>query len=307
MFHKPVLVEQSARFLITRLDGVYVDMTCGGGGHLEHFTRLLARAALLVGIDRDPEAVYVARETLGQAPQKIEIVNSSFDRIDEIMRGLGIATADGFLFDLGLSSRQIDSPERGFSFMHDGPLDMRMDRKSDLTAEKVVNDYSEKELAAIFTEYGEERRARQAARAVCVRRKDARITTTGMLTATVAPVLSPRYRNASLARLFQALRIEVNGELDQLREALPRVLERLAVGGRAVVISYHSLEDRIVKRFLSAEARGCTCPKDIPVCVCGGKPTVRVLTKRVVKPSPDEVKENVRARSARLRAAEKIA
>jgi 16S rRNA (cytosine1402-N4)-methyltransferase len=280
-------------------------MTCGGGGHLKRFTSLLSKTAMLIGIDRDPEAVIVARETLGQAPQKIEIVNSTFDRIDKIMSDLGIGTADGFLFDLGLSSNQVDSPERGFSFMHDGPLDMRMNPKDELTAEKIVNDYSEEELAGIFAEYGEERRAKQAARAVCTRRRKERITTTGMLAEAVTPVLSARFRNASLARLFQALRIEVNGELDQLKEALPRVLDRLAVGGRAVVISYHSLEDRIVKRFLSAEARGCTCPKDIPVCVCGRKPTVRILTKRVIKPSPEEVKENVRARSARLRAAEK--
>jgi 16S rRNA (cytosine1402-N4)-methyltransferase len=306
-FHQPVLVEQSARFLITRLDGVYVDMTCGGGGHLEHFTGILSRAALLVGIDRDPEAVIAARETLKRAPQRIEIINSAFDRIDEIMRSLGVGAVDGFLFDLGLSSHQVDSPQRGFSFMSDGPLDMRMNPESGLTAESVVNDYSEKELAAIFSTYGEEKRARQAARAVCTRRMKGRITTTAGLKETLVPVLSARYRNASLARLFQALRIEVNGELDQLKAVLPRVLELLALGGRIVLISYHSLEDRIVKRFLSAEARGCVCPKDVPVCICGHKSTVRILTKRVVKPSPEEVKRNVRARSARLRAAEKIA
>jgi len=295
-----------ARFLITRGDGCYLDLTCGGGGHLKYLSGILSREAMLIGIDRDPEAIAAAREKLGRPQQNLKFINSTFGRLSEVMEELGIKQVDGILFDLGVSSHQIDSPRRGFSFMHDGPLDMRMGDDV-LNAETVVNTYSEKELALIFRKYGEERAASRAARVICRARQEKRIDSTERLREVLSPVLPPGSRNASLARLFQAIRIEVNRELEQLEKVLPLSLEYLAVGGRLVVISYHSLEDRMVKRFLAEKAKGCVCPKEFPVCVCGRKPEVKVLTKKVVKPSDEEIKNNSRARSARMRAAEKIA
>ena len=295
-----------ARFLITRGDGCYLDLTCGGGGHLKYLSGILSREAMLIGIDRDPEAIAAAREKLGRPQQNLKFINSTFGRLSEVMEELGIKQVDGILFDLGVSSHQIDSPRRGFSFMHDGPLDMRMGDDV-LNAETVVNTYSEKELALIFRKYGEERAASRAARVICRARQEKRIDSTERLREVLSPVLPPGSRNASLARLFQAIRIEVNRELEQLEKVLPLSLEYLAVGGRLVVISYHSLEDRLVKRFLAEKAKGCVCPKEFPVCVCGRKPEVKVLTKKVVKPSDEEIKNNSRARSARMRAAEKIA
>lgn len=295
-----------ARFLITRGDGCYLDLTCGGGGHLKYLSGILSREAMLIGIDRDPEAIAAAREKLGRPQQNLKFINSTFGRLSEVMEELGIKQVDGILFDLGVSSHQIDSPRRGFSFIHDGPLDMRMGDDV-LNAETVVNTYSEKELALIFRKYGEERAASRAARVICRARQEKRIDSTERLREVLSPVLPPGSRNASLARLFQAIRIEVNRELEQLEKVLPLSLEYLAVGGRLVVISYHSLEDRMVKRFLAEKAKGCVCPKEFPVCVCGRKPEVKVLTKKVVKPSDEEIKNNSRARSARMRAAEKIA
>ncbi len=295
-----------ARFLITRGDGCYLDLTCGGGGHLKYLSGILSREAILIGIDRDPEAIAAAREKLGRPQQNLKFINSTFGRLSEVMEELGIKQVDGILFDLGVSSHQIDSPRRGFSFMHDGPLDMRMGDDV-LNAETVVNTYSEKELALIFRKYGEERAASRAARVICRARQEKRIDSTERLREVLSPVLPPGSRNASLARLFQAIRIEVNRELEQLEKVLPLSLEYLAIGGRLVVISYHSLEDRMVKRFLAEKAKGCVCPKEFPVCVCGRKPEVKVLTKKVVKPSDEEIKNNSRARSARMRAAEKIA
>ncbi|HDL04801.1 MAG TPA: 16S rRNA (cytosine(1402)-N(4))-methyltransferase RsmH [candidate division Zixibacteria bacterium] len=295
-----------ARFLITRGDGCYLDLTCGGGGHLKYLSGILSREAMLIGIDRDPEAIAAAREKLGRPQQNLKFINSTFGRLSEVMEELGIKQVDGILFDLGVSSHQIDSPRRGFSFMHDGPLDMRMGDDV-LNAETVVNTYSEKELALIFRKYGEERAASRAARVICRARQEKRIDSTERLREVLSPVLPPGSRNASLARLFQAIRIEVNRELEQLEKVLPLSLEYLAIGGRLVVISYHSLEDRMVKRFLAEKAKGCVCPKEFPVCVCGRKPEVKVLTKKVVKPSDEEIKNNSRARSARMRAAEKIA
>jgi len=302
-----VLVEETARYLITRNDGVYLDLTCGGGGHLKYIASLLSEKALLVGIDRDPVAVTESKEALSRLPQKSEVINIVFDRFDEALLSIGISKVDGVFLDAGLSSHQIDSPHRGFSFTQDGPLDMRMGPDSRISAEIIVNDYTVERLAAIFREYGEEKRSFAAARAICSERKKGRITTTGMLREILIPVLSPKYRNASLARIFQAIRIEVNEELEQLKRVMPKALEYLATGGHIVVISYHSLEDRIVKRFLSEKALGCTCPPDFPVCVCGKKPSVKLLTKKAVRPGDDEMEANTRSRSAKLRAAEKIA
>jgi 16S rRNA (cytosine1402-N4)-methyltransferase len=306
-FHRPVLVEEVARFLVIRRDGVYADLTSGGGGHLSYISQLLSKAAVLVGVDRDPEAVEATKRNLASAPQKVKVVNSTFARLDDVFREIGIKQADSILMDLGISSHQIDTPGRGFSFMQDGPLDMRMGLGCRLTAGEVINNYSQRQLTVIFEKYGEEKLARRAAKAVCLGRKGQRIKTTGRLREVLEPALPARNFIACLARLFQAVRIEVNDEISQLKETLPKALQYLTVGGRLVVISYHSLEDRTVKRFLAEKAKGCICPDDFPVCVCGQKPSVKILTRRVVKPSPEEIEYNPRARSAKLRAGERIA
>lgn len=305
-YHRPVLVEEAARYLLGRPDGIYFDLTCGGGGHLKYLSHVLAPEAVLIGVDRDPEAVATARQQLNKVPQAVTIVHSTFSRLDNVLNELGVNQADGVLFDLGVSSHQIDTARRGFSFMQDGPLDMRMGPDSVMGAEAVINDYSERQLAEIFHRYGEEKRSRRAASAIVEARRHERITTTGQLRDILAPVLSPRYRTASLARIYQAIRIEINREMEELEQALPKALDCLASGGRLVAIAYHSLEDRMIKRFLADEAKGCICPPKLPVCVCGRTPRVKLLTRRVVKPSDTEIKANSRAASAKLRAAEKL-
>lgn len=306
-FHRPALVEETASLLLTRRSGRYIDLTCGGGGHLKYISGLLEREAVLVGIDRDPEAVRVTKERLQTVPQKTMVLNSTFAQLDEVIKKLGFNQADGFLLDLGISSHQLDTAERGFSFTHEGPLDMRMGPDCRMTAEELINSCSEEELGRIFKEFGEEKRARRAARAVVESRKKARIETTARLKEVLSPVLAGRYLNASLARLFQAVRIELNQELEQLRGVLPKVLKYLSVGGRAVVISYHSLEDRLVKQFMVEKSKGCICPKNFPVCTCNRKPEIKILTKKPLRASPEEREANIRVRSARLRAMEKVA
>jgi 16S rRNA (cytosine1402-N4)-methyltransferase len=305
-FHQPVMLRETAKYLINRTDGTYLDATCGGGGHLKHIAGLLDREAMLIGIDRDSDAIQAASKNLQGLPQKLKMVNSDFSELDRVLEDTGVTRIDGILFDLGVSSHQIDVPERGFSFMQEGPLDMRMNARQSLTAEKVLNEYSFEQLKRIFHEYGEEKRGGRVARRIIEQREISPVKTTGRLREILASILAGKDLTSSLARLFQAVRIEVNRELDELSAALPRALGVLAEGGRMVVIAYHSLEDRIVKRFFAAEAKGCICPENIPVCVCGRKPTVRLLTRRVVRPSEDETSRNPRSRSARLRAVEKI-
>ncbi|MEW5925480.1 MAG: 16S rRNA (cytosine(1402)-N(4))-methyltransferase RsmH, partial [Candidatus Zixiibacteriota bacterium] len=295
LFHYPVLAEEATRFLITRGDGCYLDLTCGGGGHLKYLSKVLSAEAVLIGIDRDPEAVSAALKNLEGLPQKAKIINSVFGRFDEVIRDLGISQVNGILLDLGISSFQVNTPRRGFSFMEDGPLDMRMGNDAAITAEHLINQYSEKDLAAIFWKFGEERQSRRAAQTICLAREKEKIKTTRQLVDLLSPILPAKSRNASLARLFQAIRIEVNRELEQLESTLPLALEYLAGGGRLVVISYHSLEDRMVKRFIAGKAKGCVCPREFPVCVCGHKPEVKVLTKKAVKPTDEEIAENSRA------------
>jgi 16S rRNA (cytosine1402-N4)-methyltransferase len=225
------------------------------------------------------------------------------EQVAEVLQGEAV---DGFLIDLGASSHQFDSAQRGFSFMHDGPLDMRMGAECRLTAEELINSYSRQELAAVFRKFGELRQSAAAAKAICAAREKERIDSTGKLRRVLTTVFSGKDVNSLLARAYQAIRIEINGELEQLLNVLPGALDYLSPGGRLVVISYHSLEDRIVKRSFNQWARGCICPPGLPACVCGKKPSIRLLTKKAVKASPEEIKNNSRARSARLRAAEKI-
>lgn len=305
-FHRPVMLDEVTGFLITRPDGVYFDLTCGGGGHLRGLSEHLSPEAQLIGLDRDPEALEAARENLKSIRQKLTLINNTFARLDDVLSDLGLTQVDGFLFDLGVSSHQIDTSERGFSFMIDGPLDMRMGAGSARSAAEIVNNWSEKELAALFKNYGEEKRAVPAARAIVAARQKERLSSTGQLRKVLEPVLSGKHLNASLARIFQAIRIEVNDELGQLGTALELAVEHLIPGGRVVVISYHSLEDRLVKRYFAAEAKGCVCPPKTPMCVCGRKPSLEILTRKVVVPSEVEAEENPRATSAKLRAARKL-
>jgi 16S rRNA (cytosine1402-N4)-methyltransferase len=306
--HEPVLAAEVAGVLVPVLagGGVLLDATVGLGGHA-HRLLLGAPRATLIGIDRDPYALAQARARLAGLGQRVELVRGEFAQLAAVLERLGSAPLRGVLFDLGVSSPQLDRPERGFSFRHDGPLDMRMDPSRQLTAEHVVNHYEEAELARVIARYGEERYARRIARAIVRNRP---ILSTGRLAEVVAEVIpQPSRRGARIhpaRRTFQALRIEVNDELGQLEQALPAALERLEPGGRICVISYHSLEDRIVKRTFARAARGCICPPDLPMCSCGARATLRLLTRRAVRPSEAEVAANPRASAARLRSAEKL-
>ncbi len=306
LYHQPVMPKEVRFYLITRRDGTYLDMTCGGGGHLKILSESLSKKAVLVGFDRDKEAVLVARKNLKGVPQVTKIINSRFSEIDRVARDINLSKVDGIFFDLGVSSHQIDSSQRGFSFMQNGPLDMRMNLSDKLTAETVVNDYPTDKLLEIFRKYGEEKKARRIVLVIDKQRQKEKIDTTKKLQAVLKSAISGKNLNSTLARLFQAIRIEVNGELDELTKTLPRAFDLLAPDGRFVCLSYHSLEDRIVKRFLRERAKGCICPDNFPVCACGKKPEAKILTKKVVRPKKEEVEANSRARSARLRAAQKL-
>ena len=297
---------ETCRYLITRRDGVYLDMTCGGGGHLKIISERLSGKAMLIGIDRDSDAIKAARKNLKAAPQTIKIINSRFSEVDRVLKEIQLNSVDGVLIDAGVSSHQIDSPDRGFSFMQSGVLDMRMSRDDSLTAETVVNEYPEERLTEIFRMYGEEKKAKRVSQTIIQARRQDRLRTTDELLAVLRPLYPGRDINSTMARLFQAIRIEVNGELDELSNALPKAFDLLVSGGRLVCISYHSLEDRIVKRFMAEKAKGCICPDNFPVCTCGRKPEVELLTRKVVRPSAEEIESNSRARSARLRAAARI-
>jgi len=303
--HLPVMAAEVVEYLVTRTDGTYVDGTLGAGGH---GYRVLnnAPAGRLLGIDLDEGALGEARQMLAAFGERAMFARGNFADLGSIASDLGIREADGVLLDLGFSSLQLDDPERGFSFSAGGPIDMRLDRSSGRTALDVIAGSSERDLAGLISEYGEERRAHPIARAILAARDEGRLATTKDLANAVLDT-KPHKRNKTLARVFQALRIAVNDELGNLREGLAAAVEILRPGGRLVVISYHSLEDRIVKQHFVRCERPCVCPRDIPVCVCGRKPTLRIVTRRVVRPSDAEVARNPRARSAKLRVAERLA
>jgi 16S rRNA (cytosine1402-N4)-methyltransferase len=305
--HEPVLATEVAELLAPALErgGIVVDATVGRGGHARRILDA-APAAQLVAIDRDIDALESARANLSSYDDRVRFVHENFARVASVLERLGVAPVRGVLFDLGVSSPQLDQADRGFSFRHEGPLDMRMDRTRQLTADVVVNEYSERDLARVIGTYGEERFAGRVARAI-VRARPIR-TTSGLaeVVKEAIPAATRRRGGHPARRTFQALRIEVNDELGALRAALPSALDVLDAGGRVVVISYHSLEDRFVKRFLADEARGCVCPPDLPVCRCDARARVRVLTRRPVRPSAQEAARNRRSSSARLRAAERI-
>ncbi|MFQ6674141.1 MAG: 16S rRNA (cytosine(1402)-N(4))-methyltransferase RsmH [Fidelibacterota bacterium] len=302
--HTPVLKSEVLSFLDVRPGGIYLDGTIGLGGHASAIQSRLSGEGTLVGLDGDGEALERCEASLSPLPT-CHLVHDSYDRFSHHLESLGIQGVDGMLLDLGLSSYQLDSPERGFSYRTDGPLDMRFNTDSTLTAEEIVNRWGERRLREIIRDLGEEREARKIARAIVERRESQPIATTFQLRDIVASQNPGRYMTKTLSRVFQALRIVVNRELDSLQQFLENFIDYLKVGGRLVVISYHSLEDRMVKMKIKELARGCICPPELPVCQCGKEPRVKILTPRPVTPHEGEIRENARSRSAKLRAAEK--
>ena len=306
--HVPVLLEECIEMLNIRPDGTYLDGTLGLGGHSAAIASKLTTGRL-IGIDRDETALARASERLKDVREKVTLVHGSFGRLDEILEQLSIPKVDGMLFDLGVSSPQLDEAERGFSYRLDAPLDMRMDRTQSLTAFDVVNSYEESELSRILFQYGEERYAHRIAAAIVHRREEKPIETTAELAEMIRsamPAAALREKQHPAKRSFQAIRIEVNGELREVEQMMASAPGHLNPGGRLCVITFHSLEDRIVKQGVRACENGCTCPREAPVCTCGFRQTLKNLTRKPIIPIPEEQAANPRARSAKLRVAERV-
>ncbi len=305
--HYSVLLKESVDALNIKSDGVYVDGTMGGGGH--SYEILKRGAGHLICIDRDKDAVAAAGERLSVFGDRVTIVNRNFREIKDILKELGVEAIDGAVLDLGVSSYQLDNAERGFSYMHDAHLDMRMDQSAQLSAYDVVNGYTEEELKSIFYEYGEEKWSARIAKFIVEKREKRNIETTGELAEIIKAAIPAKARAEGghpAKRVFQAIRIEVNGELKILDGAVRDFVDVLKPGGVLSIITFHSLEDRIVKKAFADMAKGCTCPKDFPVCVCGKKPTLKVLNRKPMLPSERELNENSRSKSAKLRTAMKL-
>ena len=306
--HKPVLLDECIEALAIRPDGIYVDGTLGRAGHSLEIVRRLTTGRL-IALDRDESALAAARIRLADYMDRVTLVHSNFSRLGEVLRGLGIDGADGMLFDLGVSSPQLDDAQRGFSYKQDAPLDMRMDTTAALTARELVNTASYEELRRILFEYGEERYAPAIARAICREREQMPIETTLQLADIIRsamPGQALREKQHPAKRSFQAIRIAVNDELGELEPMLSAAEENLRPGGRLAVITFHSLEDRIVERKLRELSTGCICPPEFPVCVCGKKPKMELLTRKPIVSGEQELQENPRARSAKLRVARKL-
>ena len=306
--HVPVLLNECIDALQIKPEGVYLDGTLGGAGHSAQIARRLTTGTL-IGIDRDPTALRAAGERLAPYGARVRLVHGNFCELAEILDGLSIPAVDGMLFDLGVSSPQLDEASRGFSYMADAPLDMRMDPEDRLTAYEVVNQWPREELRRILQDYGEERYAGLIAAAIERRRAQQPIETTLQLVDVIRgamPAAALREKQHPAKRSFQAIRIAVNDELGSLERMLSVAVDRLKPGGRLAVITFHSLEDRIVKSALAEAARGCICPPKLPVCVCGRKPKVRLTPRKPITAGPEELAENPRARSAKLRVAERL-
>ncbi|MCI9449497.1 MAG: 16S rRNA (cytosine(1402)-N(4))-methyltransferase RsmH [Clostridiales bacterium] len=308
--HKSILFNECMEALSPERGGVYVDCTAGGGGHSLGIAERLPEGGRLICLDRDDDALEACRKRLKQYEDKVTLVKIEFSRIGDALDALGIDEIDGVMWDLGVSSYQLDEAERGFSYMADAPLDMRMDRSSDFSAYTVVNTYTEDELRRIISSYGEERFAGRIARSIAEKRADKDILTTLELSEIIKNAIPTAARRGEAQhpakRTFQAIRIEVNRELDVIKPSLEEAAARLRSCGRAAVITFHSLEDRIVKQTMKQLSEGCTCPPEFPVCVCGNKPKVKILTKKPIVPTAAETEDNPRARSAKLRVISKI-
>ena len=306
--HKPVLLDEVLDALSLHGDGMFLDGTVGGAGHSSAIASKLTTGKL-IALDRDDTAIAVASERLSRFGDRAEVVKSNFVDMAKVCEDKGIKALDGILLDLGVSSHQLDTPERGFSYMHDAPLDMRMDRTAPLDAAYVVNNYEKSELIRIIRDYGEEKFAGKIAEKICKRREAGPIERTGELVEIIKSAFPDggRYlKHHPAMRTFQAIRIEVNGELEIIAKAVRDAVNLLAPGGRLAIITFHSLEDRAVKEAFAQLAQGCTCPRDFPVCVCGNKPKIKIVSKKPIVSSPEELKENPRAHSAKLRVAEKL-
>jgi len=322
MVHIPVLLDEVINFLrcepckrpkVLRGEpcNIYVDANLGDGGHAEHILKKSSPTGILIGIDRDEDSIKFASDRLSSYRERVHIFHDNFKNMKYVVSGrAGFSKVDGILFDLGVSTRQLMTAERGFSFSQDAPLDMRMDRSRGVTAKEVVNNFEEEKLSNIIYKYGEEKWAKKIARAIVRERGKMPVDTTSQLSDIVVSAIPPAHRSQrihSATRTFQAIRIAVNGEIEILEDAIRDAIDVLNIEGRICIISYHSLEDRIVKNLFREIEHGCTCPHDIPKCICGRKGVIKILTKRPVTPSEEEVRRNPRSRSAKLRAAEKIA
>lgn len=309
VYHVPILADAVIALLQPARGGVYVDGTLGGGGHSEAILSALPKDGRLYGIDRDDDALAFSRARLARFGDRFTAIKGNFFDMKELLLRYGVTRADGILLDLGVSSHQLDTASRGFSYQYEAPLDMRMDRSAPLSARTVVNTWPKEELTRIFYAYGEERFSARIAERICAERQKRPIETTTELAELIKGAIPQRFRNEPqhpARRCFQAIRIAVNGELDGLEDALRSAHDLLAPGGRLAVLTFHSLEDRIVKNVFRRWESPCTCPKSAPVCVCGKKPTARVLTRHPITADAQELAENSRASSAKLRAVERM-
>jgi 16S rRNA (cytosine1402-N4)-methyltransferase len=307
--HKPVLLKETLEYLDLKPGGIYIDGTLGGAGHSSEIIKRIVPGGILLGIDQDSNATNAAKERLEAYKDNVIIVRDNFRNIKAIALENGFKEVDGVLLDIGVSSHQLDEDERGFSYMHDGPLDMRMDTNRDHDASDIVNDASERELTRIISDYGEEKWAVRIAKFIIEERKNGRIETTFKLVDIIKraiPAAARREGGHPAKRTFQALRIAVNDELEVLEQAVKDAVDILKPGGRVVVITFHSLEDRIVKTVFNSIERPCTCPPQLPICMCGKVPLLKVVTRKPVTAGEEELESNTRSKSAKLRAAERV-
>lgn len=307
--HKSVLLDETVDSLNVKSGGIYVDGTLGGGGHSYQILKRMNGKGRLIGIDQDEDAICAATERLREYGDMVTIVRDNYCNIKNVLDNLGITGVDGIVLDLGVSSYQLDTSERGFSYMEDGPLDMRMDNRKNITAEDIVNDYSEMELFHIIRDYGEDKFAKNIAKHIVMERQKERIITTGQLADIVKAAIPMKVRAAKgghpAKKTFQAIRIELNRELDVLKQSIDTMIDLLNDDGRLCIITFHSLEDRIVKNSFRKNENPCTCPPDFPVCVCGKKSKGKIITRKPVVPSAEELEENRRAKSSKLRVFER--
>ena len=307
--HKSVLLDETIEGLAIKPDGIYVDGTLGGGGHSYHICRNLSKQGRLIGIDQDDAAIEAATKRLEEFADRVTIVRSNYCNMKNVLQDLGIEKVDGIVLDLGVSSYQLDTVERGFSYKYDTDLDMRMDRRQTLTAKDIVNNYSEKELFRIFRDYGEEQFSQNIAKHIVKNRQEKEIQTTFELNEIIKAAIPAKMRTNGhpSKRVFQAIRIECNKELDVLRDTMDTMVDLLNPSGRLSIITFHSLEDRIVKSAYRKYENPCTCPPEFPVCVCGKKPLGKSVTRKPILPSKEELEVNSRSKSAKLRVFEKTA
>lgn len=306
-YHIPVLYEETLDQLVWNPDGIYIDCTLGGGSHSEGILKRLSEKGRLISIDQDANAIAFCKKRLEKYGKQWSVFQNNFENIDIVSYLAGVDKVDGILMDIGVSSTQLDDGERGFSYRYDAKLDMRMNKEQALSAYEVVNTYAEQDLVRILFEYGEERHAKKIASFICENRKEKPIETTGELVAIIKRAYSERASKHPAKKTFQAIRIEVNRELEVLEKAIQKSVDLLKPKGHLAIITFHSLEDRLVKTVFKDLATACKCPPELPVCVCGGKAKVKILTKKPIIPSEDELGKNNRAHSSKLRVVERLA